>query len=43
VKDTLLERDGALAVANNDLPGVRAALDEVQTMMADKETSLTTV
>jgi hypothetical protein len=43
VKATPLERDGALAAANNDPQGARVALDEVHTTMADKETALATV
>jgi hypothetical protein len=43
VKAALLERDGALVVANIDLQKARAALAEVQTAMAEKETTLATL
>jgi hypothetical protein len=42
VKAALLERDGALAVANNDLQKTHAALAEVQIVMAERETTLAT-
>jgi hypothetical protein len=43
VKVALLERDEALAAANNDLQKVRAALAEAQTLVVEKETALATV
>jgi hypothetical protein len=43
VKAALLERDGALAVANSDLQKACAVLAEVQTAMAEKETTLAMV
>jgi septal ring factor EnvC (AmiA/AmiB activator) len=42
VKTALLERDEALAMANDDLQKERATLVEVQTVMAEKEAALTT-
>jgi hypothetical protein len=43
VKVALLERDEALAAANNDPQKVRAALAEAQTLVVEKETALATV
>jgi hypothetical protein len=40
VKAALLERDEALAVANGNLQKAHAALAEVQTAAAEKETAL---
>jgi hypothetical protein len=41
VKAVLLERDEALAAANDDLQKACATLAEVQTAVAEKETALT--
>jgi hypothetical protein len=42
VKTALLERDEALAMTNGNLQKARAALAEVQTAMAEKETAFST-
>jgi hypothetical protein len=42
VKTALLERDGALAAANDNLQKAHAGLTEVQTALAEKETALAT-
>jgi hypothetical protein len=42
VKAVLLERDEAMATANDNLQKAHAALAEVQTTMAEMESALTT-